>query len=460
MIYKRSYWKHELKLSYVEQAKSRRYLITLPLLLAVATISIHRLLMLLNGSVLAMKLSFLMRASSFSIFGLYRIITCIFFTVWFILNYSTVTFSEISTNRWYLLRKMKKSAEAIVTVNVLANIGILLFEYTLGFVASWLLGGAIGNSTHRDSILPMFISGVWQLLIITTFFMFISLIFPRKQDAATLTVIGALVVVIICYNGKYYKLIHSVPTMSDVHYIVSSPVFILGIVTFAGFLIASILIAYFRSGIYTPCRVKSIDMIMNYKTKKLKKISTMTIIPDAIYKVLKIVFVVCLFSMFAVSILIFILSSQTSNHEFSVLGYIPYNVESDLLQGTVEPYDFALFKHYKSEEIKPGDVILYSDMGAADIAIVKEIGTETEIGKETLTVGIYDSTLEPDHTINKFDINGLMVFKSSFVGGLLILIQSNIGTVLFIGGPLVIVCFYDEFEKLLKRLKATSNRFE
>lgn len=454
MIYERSYWKNELKLSYVEQTKSNRYLLTLPLLLAIATVSLHRLVMLLNGSTLALKLDFLLRASTYSVFALYRILACVFFAVWFVVNYGTVTFSEVSTNRWYLLRKMHKSAGVIVAVNVVGTIGIILFEYTLGFFASWLFSGVLGYSTHLASILPMYISGVWQLLIITTFMMFISLIFPRKKDAATLTAIGAFLVVLIGYNGKYYRLIHSVPTMSDVRYILQSPVFILGIVAFVGFLLASIVIAYVRSGIYTPCGVKNVDMLMNYKTRSLRKMPTVATIPDIVYKVLRIVLIVCLFAMFSVSILLLTFSSQTSNHEFSVFGYIPYTVETDLLKGYVEPYDFTLFKQYKSDKLKEGDIVLYSDKGASDIAIVKAVDSET------VTVGTANPALDPDHTISRFDISGLMVIQSGFIGGLIILVRSNIGTVLFIGVPLLLICFYDEFEKLLKRLRATSDRYE
>jgi len=462
MIYSDSYYRKELRLCFSSGSRSVRNMLVVPSMTALMALALHRTLLLLEGSVLGERLHFLLPMSSFSVLTLYRFVCALYLLGWFYRFYSTVTFAGISKNRWYLLRKLHRKPAALILGKTLSVLTVVVLHYSEGMLLTWFLSGLFGYTTHLPTVLPLYLAGLANITMECSVFLFLSLVFLKRNDTIVFALMWTGFCIALYYVSGYQRIVRNPALLARPGLPVSSGYFIFMAVSTLLLTAGSVGLAYRRSARYYLNPGVSAPLMQDPFSGKVRRdrLHYLSVSKRA-YRVVLTFLMLLVSLVLALSALAVLFSGRTAQGEYTMLGYIPYQMETTELSETVEQYDLALFRRNGSQSLRVGDVILYRDPETAETKIKKVVlAAQNSLGVEIKTTDGTGAPVTRVQTLPKSAVSGVMVMKSSLIGGLLLICRSPMGTVLFLALPLILIFFYDDLVLLHRRLKAAADKQE
>lgn len=462
MVYRSSTFNKELRQSYYDSLSSRHKLFMICLFMALITIALHLLFQITEESVMVELFPELLLPSYFTMTYTYNLVAYIFFTIFFINKYSNITLSEIGENKWYLLSKMGYNVTSIILNKMFMTVVIVLLLYACGFVLTVLLTALFKYVFVIDYLLPAFVAGVINVLLIVEAALVISLYSHTKVNAKNSLLIVIIINEILKIALGYYKLITDRVLMSDISNLLNPSHSVYGIILLAA-LVLMILFAYIgakrRSNYYTlKGDVSGVTIVRHNEVRTIApqgqgKHPALSL-PAILFRVL---LTAVLIGSIAFNILILVASLGSNTREFSVFGYIPYLIRSQTMEDAIYKNDLALFKRIDSSyPLKVGDIVLFgSEVDDNDVFIMEIIRID---GDRVLTdMKKYPVLYEKDslqQIIDRKAIYGIFYDNYRILGAIVLFINSFPGRILTLFLPIIVLFFYPQVTSFIKRFRA------
>ena len=166
MLYSNNYFTKEFRQKYVSAKMSFGYQIFFGVFLGLMTFSLHFLLQTLTESVLFQKFPQFMTPSYHTVLYTYLCVCNFFFLMYFLLNYKYITFYEVHSNRWYLLKKLGYHTLGMVLCKLSAMILTILIIYTTGFLTTIFLTVFLKYTLITKYFITMYLLGGVNVLFI------------------------------------------------------------------------------------------------------------------------------------------------------------------------------------------------------------------------------------------------------------------------------------------------------
>lgn len=140
--------------------------------------------------------------------------------------------------------------------------------------------------------------------------------------------------------------------------------------------------------------------------------------------------------LFTIAILIFAgsLQAKKNNEPFQLFGLSSHIVVTDSMTGVIDKGDFVLAKKISADEVQVGDDIIFrsKDPALKDLIIIhRAVKVEKIDGKTVITT----QGMKPGTPIDEYKVEevfGKKIFKSAFLGKLIVKISSPFGLFLLV----------------------------
>lgn len=457
MIYKNGYFKEELKKSYLDTKESRLKLLGICLLVSLFSLALNSFFVAMSDTVVGDTFPALCSKSFYSVITMMNAIILVFFAFYFTKNYETATFAEINKNRWYMLIKSGYKNDYMIFVKQITTAIMVVTLYSLSYIFCFILTSLLKYGMSLSAILPSYIIGIIQLAVMTSIILTFSLFLKKNVSNITLSVtymIFIAVVSAIC--GFTNKTRYSSGMSFDTLFTGISSIYFysllgIGIIN----VVISVIIAGRKSNYYTTMggKVENV-VIIDYKTNEAVKVKASgsstfsSVLKKTVLGVLVAIMVAGVLANAAL-----IVMGSASGDEFSVMGVKPYIFASNTMEGSIEYNDFVVFSPLsEGDTITDNSVVIFYDGKEYQIRKVERINADNTITVDITNYpnGVEYNSLET--TINIDDVQGIMSFKSRWIGAWLVWNNSITGKIVTLLVPLLVLAFYDKIAKLMKIL--------
>jgi len=457
MIYDTTQLKKDLRLSFMDVKKSKRHVLTLMFLLAIASISIHFLFLSLQESAFDTLFPYLADKSGFSVLSVLRVMAYVFFTVWCIVYFDAITFIEMGRNRWYLLRKMGFSPWRMALSKLFATLIIVFVVYSGAFILCLSFSMILGYDFPSYSLVPLYLAGLLDILLTVDFEMLVSLAVKDKKSAIPAIVVAAGVFWFIRAAMNYPAYLSQLTSSQSVRRLFFHPVF-MGELALTGLLFVLCCgVSIFLSKRYVKAPMEGIVYQRQFSTGAVVKYNTVNG-ANLVYTIGKGLLILLLALLLLAEFAVIAISFRSGGDELSAGRFTAFVVQSDTLSGVVEKYDVALFERVDSRtDLREGDVVIFRKDGKISIERIMAVNGNT------LSVDITNYNSITDGTSFQMDIQRSeavyrMLFTSGFMGVIYLMTTSAVGKVFFVVIPLLVLSFYDALTKLYKQLVEINSR--
>lgn len=448
MAYKTGFFLKEFRQAYTEHRVSLRRMILFGAFLGLISFAAHFLLQTVYKSVLTESLPELMLPSYFSVLFVYTFIAYVFFIVYFLTFYKYLTFSEIRDNSWYLLVKMGYRPITMILTKFAVRILSVFITYSIGYGIAILLTVLLKYPFVPEYFLPVYISGLFDILIIVIITMTSSL-FIKLYDSARIVILSSVFILFaLKIITGYYAVTSDRSLMRNVFHLfsVKHSVYFL---FFALFIVACTVVCIIRAKsisryYYVPADRYPQFAVQDYKTNIMK-------IPvckeqSAASKRINIIVITVLIVVISISVilnlLVLLVTVMSPEKEVNLFGYTPYVFQSDSMEPAISMNDLIFFKAVDDEYLPTaGDVVIFrSD---------KEVFIERifSVNDTVLTVNIdhYPDLMQEDalkRDILRDDIYGVYAGRNRWLGALILFANSFFGRLLLLLIPAILLFFY------------------
>ncbi len=156
-----------------------------------------------------------------------------------------------------------------------------------------------------------------------------------------------------------------------------------------------------------------------------------------ICKIFNIIALIILIPVLIINIVILYNSFASPDEVPSFMGWKPFIVLSDSMEGEIEKGDLVIVKEVEEQEIKPGDIIAYRIDG---IVITHRLVETIEINGEIKYITKGDNNAEKDSGYIVYEqIEGEYQFAISGLGNIAIFIQTPLGMVISLSIPIMLL---------------------
>jgi signal peptidase I len=461
MAYKTGFFLKEFRQAYTEYRVSLRRMILFGAFLGLVSFAAHFLLQTVYQSVLTESLPELMLPSYFSVLFVYTLIAYVFFIVYFLTFYKYLTFSEIRDNSWYLLVKMGYKPISMILTKFAVRIISVIITYSVGYVVAILLTVILRYPFVPEYFLPVYISGLYDILIIVIITMTSSL-FIKLYDSARIVIISAVFVLFaLKIVTGYYAVVSNRSLMRSVGNLVSvkhSVYFLF----FALFIVACTVVCIFRA--------KSIAMYYNvpsdrypqfavqdYKTNAMKipAFKEQSVASKRINLIVLSVLIIIISISVLINLLVLVVSAMSPEKEVNIFGYIPYVFQSDSMEPAIAMNDLVFFEKVDSAYLpEVGDTVIFK---SANEVFIERIIT---VNGSELIVNIdhYPELMKEDvmkREIIQDDIYGVYAGRNRWLGALILFANSFFGRLLLLLIPAILIFFYKPIVSFFRTFSKT-----
>lgn len=461
MVYKSNLFKKEPHQSYRESPSNLRRLFTMCLFLAFLTIAVHMLLQIMYDSVMTELFPELMMPSYFTMAYTYNLIAYIFFAVYFITKYNSMTLAEIRENKWYMLSKMGFKSTNIIISKMLSSTFIGIFLYGTGFLLTMIVTALLKYPFVPEYILPAIVAGALNVLLIVQATLVISLFSKTRIHAKNSLLAAVIVNEILKYALGFYDLLTDRVLMTDVFNLFDTSHSAYGVIVLLTFLLLFVL-AYIgakkKSRFYSLKNELGGIAIIRYNNNKV--ITAPKPRNRLVYSLPGVLGRIALAAVLLASIvfntLILIASLGSSTREFSMFGYIPYIFQSETMENEIYKNDLALFKQIdKQYPLNVGDIVLFPSSTSSSEASVMKI---TQIDGDEVVTDILNYPVlieegELQELVNRNDIYAIFYDNYRVLGAVILFINTFAGRVITMFIPILLLFFYRQIFDFIKRIK-------
>lgn len=461
MAYKTGFFLKEFRQAYTEHRVSLRRMLLFGAFLGLMSFASHFLLQTVYKSVLTESLPELMLPSYFSVLFVYTIIAYVFFIVYFLTFYKYLTFSEIRDNSWYLLVKMGYKPITMILTKFAVRILSVLITYSVGYIFAILLTVILKYPFVPEYFLPVYISGLYDILIIVVITMTSSL-FIKLYDSARIVILSSVIVLFLLkIITGYYSVVSDRALMRSVGNLVSVKHSIY-FLFFALFIVACTAVCIIRAKnisryYYVPSDRYPQFAVQDYKTHAMK-------IParkeqSATSKRINIIVISVLIVVISVSVLInllvLVVSAMSPEKEVNFLGYMPYVFQSDSMEPAIAVNDLVFFKQVDSTYLpKPGEVVIFRDATEVYIERVTSVsGSDVVVNIDNYPELMQDDAMKRD--VIKDNIYGVYAGRNRWLGALILFANSFFGRLLLLLIPAILIFFYKPIVSFFRTFSKT-----
>lgn len=465
MIYKTSYFRKELRQAYAEDKAGTGRKLAFALFLGLLSFAVFFMLQSLKKSVLSDAVPEIMQASYFSTVYIYIHLAFVLNSVYFILYYDYLFFSEIRKNSWYLLIKMGYRPTMMIFQKFIALLSSVLFIYTVGFCLVILLTALLKYNFIYAYLPSLYFSGLLDLFLISALAMSLSLFIDTVTNARYLITFSSLAIPVVKAATGYYSILSNRATMQNIGNLfdVGRSAYIL----VAGFLtVACCFVSIFRANNLSRYYIlRKLEWSQRYPEITVGRMDTKTgyPIPDRtepkrrsglINTVITAVFIlfICLALLF--NGFIILLGASAPGNEVTVRGTIPYIFESDTMQPEIMYNDLTFFRRVGSQyPVLLGQIVLFRQDKVVYVERIIEIsgaGIKVDIDNYP-PLSETGSMLK---TIRRQDIYGVYDGRNRWLGALILFSNTLVGRIVFLLLPSVLLFYRKQVLRLLKKITA------
>jgi len=461
MAYKTGFFLKEFRQAYTEHRVSLRRMLLFGAFLGLVSFATHFLLQTVYQSVLTESLPELMLPSYFSVLFVYTLIAYVFFIVYFLTFYKYLTFSEIRDNSWYLLVKMGYKPISMILTKFAVRILSVMITYSVGYFVAIVLTVLLKYPFVPEYFLPVYISGLYDILIIVVITMTSSL-FIKLYDSARIVIISfCLVLFALKIVTGYYAVVSDRALMRSVGNLVNVKLSVY-FLFFTLFIIACTVVCVYRA--------KSVAMYYNvpsdrypqfavqdYKTNAMKIPANKE--QSAASKKINVIVISVLIVIISISVLINLLvlfvSAVSPEKEVNIFGVTPYVFQSDSMEPAIAMNDLVFFEQLDSTYLPAvGDVVIFKD--ANEVFIERIVSVDGSI----LVVDIdnYPDLMQEDalkRELQQDDIYGVYAGRNRWLGALILFANSFFGRLLLLLIPAILIFFYKPIVSFFRTFSKT-----
>lgn len=463
MIYKRGYFKKELRMAYVENRISSKNRLFFGLFIGFFSISLHLILLTLKKSVLTDAVPHIMQQSYFSSVYIYINAAIYLFSLYYIVYYDYLSFTEIRKNRWYLLVKMGYSPQAMILSKLAATCYTVLTIYTTGFAVTVIMTVFLKYSPMLSYLPALYLVGLIDFMVLDILLVTSTLFIKQKSVARYYTIICVVALRITRYALDYHQVVSNKSLMQSFF-----PIFDYQKSLYMPFCALLVLLCF------VVCFIKARDIAkyysMPYDTygyvmpenaviirrdsfsgrihvindeERIKRRNKM--FDAAVNSALILVAVAA----FVFNAFILIISTAQPGKEVTVFGVIPYIFASNTMDPAISENDLAYFKRIdENEQIETGDIVLFKKENVVYVErVIARSGNQI-----TVDIDYYPPSAQKDSMKQEIDrglIYGVFIGRSRWLGALILFANSVFGRITFLLIPLLVLYFYKQIKSFI-----------
>lgn len=455
MIYNQNVYVKEKKQAYIEERESKQALIWRGIIIALCTFAGHFMLQTLTYSVLMDTIPELMMPSHFSVLSLYILFAFFIYGAAIAKFYNYLTFAEIAQNRWYTLVKLGYEPLSMIFVKICMRIREVFIFYTIGFFATIFLTLFLKYPFVSGYMLPLYLVGLVDLLILTIITMTCSLFIREQKNARYIILLSMVCILFLRISSRYYDLISNRELMNTIYVvkdIVTSGYFI----SFIIILIICVAFIFYRAkriAQYTsfPFYKKDMDMEEDIHIVVMDG-DDIKIVKDQRYlrktrnrvidRLVHIGFTLMICIGIIVNLFVLFVSLSSPERETNFFGVIPFVFHTQSMEPEIMYNDLAFFTVTDAEHgYEVGDIILYRDDYEPVVSEVVRI----ENGRYYVDILNYPNDVTQGRYEKPIDSNmiyGLYAGRNRWLGMIILFANTILGRLLLLLIPVALIYYY------------------
>ncbi|PKM52566.1 MAG: S26 family signal peptidase [Firmicutes bacterium HGW-Firmicutes-7] len=462
MIYKNSYFKKELRQIYTENKIASNRKIAFALFMGLISFAIYFLLQTLQNSVIADVVPEIMQPSFFSTLYIYIHLSFFLNTIYFIVYYDYLFFSEIRKNSWYLLVQMGYNPVTMIFSKFFALLYSVILTYTVGFAFVILLTFFLKYNFILAYIPSLYFAGLTDLIFISTLAMTISLYVKTILNAWYLTFFFEVAIIALKIMSKYYTVLSNRVIMQNIYnlYNISRSWFMPA----AGIIIIA-------SGLVCMIRAKNVAKYYNLHVNNITSLNAKVVYIDSkkgrwrsvygneeikghskiIHTVISVGIIIIICCALLINIFIIIINASTPGNEVAIRGVIPFIFRSDTMEPSIMLNDLVYFQKIDNLfEVEVGEIILFKENNI----VYAERVIEREKDIFAVDIDNYPPMSQPGamlKTVQRENIIGIFSGRNRWLGALILFSNTIFGRLLFLLVPTVLLFYYKQIIGLYQR---------
>lgn len=449
MVYRTTFFHKEFRQAYSEYRVSLNRMFMYGAFLGLVSFGFHFLLQTVYESVLTESLPELMLPSYFSVIFAYTNIAYVFFMVYVLTFYKYLTFSEIRDNSWYLLVKMGYSPIRMILTKLYVRMLSVFITYTVGFATAILLTVFLKYPFVIEYFFPVYISGLFDILIIVMITMTSSLFIRLFDNARIVIVASAFVMFSLKIFTGYYSIVSNRTMMRDPFNLIRADKSIYFLL-FAVFILSCFAICIQRARFIAQyynitSNQYSGFAIQDYKTNEIK--TPVVAVPSSktarrINRIAISVLIFIISCSVLINVAVLAVSAMSPDKEVSFMGVVPYVFQSDSMKPTIQKNDLVFFETTTDPQtLVVGDIVLFRESNEIYIERI------VSVNGSVLTVDIdYYPDLTRENALKK-EISDDLVYGTysggnRWLGAMILFANSFFGRMILLLIPAILVFFY------------------
>lgn len=456
MVYKTTFFRKQLRQAFADTRTGYRRQAAFALFSGLWAFALYFVLQTLQRSVLAEAAPQIFQRSYFSTAFLYIHAGPALMTLYFLLYYEHIFFTDIRRNIWYLLIQLGHPPMGLIFQKTIAWMLVAVGMYAGGFVFAVLLTSLL-RFTFVPAYLPgLFLVGLWDVILIGAAMMTISLYVKTTENARLIAALFFAALYALKALTGFYAVLSNRAAMQNignlfrpsrsVYMFLSAGLMLLFLVL--GILAARRLSRYyitpgdgwgplppgvrvFLPGEAAPEPRRRVGIWGHLATALLALILTAALLFNA---------------------LVLAMGLSRPGQELTIGGVIPYIFQSDTMEPAISYNDLAFFRRIDSQyPLSVGDIVLFESDGSVYVERILAL----DAGGVTVDIDSYPPLAEKGalrQTVPRENIYGLFVGRSRWLGVPILFANTPVGRVTLLLLPAVLLFYRRQVFAALRRL--------
>jgi len=463
MIYRNSYFKKELRQAYTENKAGTNRKMVFAFFMGLISFALYFVFQTLQESVLSDVAPEIMQPSFFSTVYIYIHIAFILNTVYFIIYYDYLFFSEIRKNSWYLLVQMRYNPVMMIFSKFSALLCSVFLIYTVGFAFTVFLTIFLKYAFIFAYLPVLYLAGFIDLTLISVLSLTFSLYVKNVINAQYLTAFSAGLIIVLKIALGNYKILSNRISMQDINNLFNFKLSLYLPVAALMLLICCMICVirarevakYYNLPINDYVMPSDVSVVrIDSGTGKWKSVNNgeNTMIRRKILNTVTTAsLIVFICSALVFNVFIILINASTPGSEVVIRGAIPFIFKSDTMAPAIMLNDLAYFRKIDStSEIKTGQIILFEESNVIYVErVIERKGNEFKVDIDN-----YPPMSQPGamiKTVPRQAVHGVYSGRNRWLGALILFANTIIGRLLFLLLPAVLLFYNRQIIGIFKR---------
>jgi hypothetical protein len=467
MIYKDSYFKKELRQSYIQNISTGKQYV-FGLFIGLFSVGLHLLLLTLTDSVLSDAAPYLVQRSYFTTLYTHNFMSLFLIVIYIIVYYNDLTFEEIRRNCWYLLCKMGYKPVVMILSKLMALLFSLIAIYTTGFITTIVLTTLLKYDFRYEYIPSLYFAGLNDLLFLSFILLTASLFIKKINIARYFSLLVYISQMVLRDSLGFKSLVTSrVAMQNPINLILIGNSLYMPLTLII--ILCCIIICIFRAksiAKYYSLPTETYTLYNLPAETKILKMEPQTGKLQYLYDAIRLQrrtklingftssIIICIIS-FAIIFNIFVIMVSISKPDGNTFtGLIPYIFMSDTMKPEINKNDFVCFKTLEDDvELRDGQIVIFKQGNT--VYVERIVGSDEN--NYVVDIDYYPPMSEVGSmikTVSRDEIFGIYVYKNRWVGAMIMVATTLWGRIIFLLVPILLLFFYKPIKDFLNKLQS------